>query len=186
MNTRRGYVATSFGQLHYRYAGTPGAPVLVLLHQTPSTSAMYEPMMRVLAGQFRLIAPDTPGMGMSDGLSEPMSVPGLAAGIAEFLDEIGVVRSYLFGHHTGASIAAELAAQNPALVEAIALSGPPLLTREMRDKLPALASTFAAQEDGEHLSSMWRRIRDKDNSAPLEITTFRLYIFHPEMPQKKI
>ena len=169
MSIGRGYVATSFGQVHYRYAGTLGAPVLVLLHQTPSTSAMYEPMLLALAPQFRLIAPDTPGMGMSDGMPGPMSIPGLAAGIGEFLDELGVVRCYVFGHHTGASIAAELAVQQPPLVGALAMSGPPLLTPEMRDRLPALASTIAATEDGEHLANMWQRIRDKDDGAPLEI-----------------
>lgn len=169
MSIGRGYVATTFGQVHYRYAGTPGTPVLLLLHQTPSTSAMYEPMMRALAPDFRLIAPDTPGMGMSDGMPGEMTIAKLAAGIAEFLDELGVVSCYVFGHHTGASIAAELAGQQPLLVEAIAMSGPPLLTKEMQEKLPALASTFDAQEDGEHLSNMWQRIRNKDHSAPLDI-----------------
>ena len=169
MSIGRGYIATSFGQVHYRYAGTPGAPVLLLLHQTPSTSAMYEPMMRALSPHFRLIAPDTPGMGMSDASGDDLTIPGLAKAIGEFLDELGVVRCYVFGHHTGASIAAELAAQQPSLVQAIALSGPPLLTRDMREKLPSLASSFDVREDGQHLASMWQRIRDKDHDAPLEI-----------------
>ena len=59
--------------------------------------------------------------------------------------------------------------QQPSLVEAIALSGPPLLTREMQERLPALASSFDVREDGKHLASMWQRIRDKDHDAPLEI-----------------
>ena len=169
MSIGRGYMATSFGQVHYRYAGTPGAPVLLLLHQTPSTSAMYEPMMQALGPHFRLIAPDTPGMGMSDAMPGKMTIPRLAQGIAEFLDELGVVRCYVFGHHTGASIAVELGAQQPSLVEAVALSGPPLLTATMRETLPALASAFDVREDGKHLASMWQRIRDKDHDAPLEI-----------------
>ena len=66
MNVARGYTTTSFGQVHYRFAGTPGKPVVVFLHQTPSDSAMYEDLMRELADDYRLFAPDTPGMGMSD------------------------------------------------------------------------------------------------------------------------
>ena len=169
MTIGRAYVATSFGHVHYRYAGTPGAPVLLMLHQTPSSSTMFEPMMHALSPEFRLIAPDTPGMGMSDAKPGDMTIPALAEGIAEFLDELGVVRCHVFGHHTGASIAVELAAQQSSLVEAIALSGPPLLTPEMREALPALGSRFDIDEDGEHLSSMWQRMRDKDRDAPLEI-----------------
>ena len=169
MSIGRGYIATSFGQVHYRYAGTPGAPVLLLLHQTPSTSAMYEPMMQALAPTLPPHCAGHTGNGHERRDAGQYDHPGLAEGIAEFLDELGVVRCHVFGHHTGASIAVELAAQNPSLVEAVALSGPPLLTREMQEKLPALASSFDVREDGKHLSSMWQRIRDKDHDAPLEI-----------------
>lgn len=169
MTIRRGYISTSFGQMHYRYAGRRGAPVLVLLHQTPSTSAMYEPLMQQLAGEFRLLAPDSPGMGASDAAPGRLTIASLADGIAEFLDELGADQYYLFGHHTGASIAVQLAATNPNQVRAMALSGAPLLDDALRDALPAAAAAIPVTEDGSHLATMWSRIRAKDPGAALEI-----------------
>jgi len=169
MNIGRAYAACSFGQVHYRYAGAPGAPLLVLLHQTPSTSEMYEPLMRELAGDFRLLAPDTPGMGLSDPAAATFSIAAAASGLAEFLDELGIDRCHLFGHHTGASIAVQIAYEQPDLVGAVALSGPTLLDDELRRKLPLAAGPFAQSENGDHVVAMWQRMRNKDSDASPEI-----------------
>lgn len=67
---RRDYVDTpDYGQIHYRSAGDKQAPVLLLLHQVPSTSAMFDILMQQLAADFFCIAPDYPGFGCSDPLS---------------------------------------------------------------------------------------------------------------------
>ncbi len=169
MSVRRDYVNVSFGQIHYRYTGKPSAPIIVLLHQTPSNSAMYEQLMQVLENQFRLIAPDLPGMGNSDPVAGDLSIAALAAGIAEFLAELGVEDCVLFGHHTGASVAAELAAKLPLQIQALAMSGPPLLDDDLRARLPGLATPITPSPDGQHLLSMWQRIRAKDADAPIAI-----------------
>jgi pimeloyl-ACP methyl ester carboxylesterase len=52
--------------IFYREAGTKDAPVILLLHGLPSSSRMYEPLLRRLGDQFHLIAPDYPGFGHSD------------------------------------------------------------------------------------------------------------------------
>jgi len=169
MSVRRGYVNVSFGQVHYRYTGKRGAPIIVLLHQTPSNSVMYEPLMQELASEFRLIAPDTPGMGQSDALAGDLSMTAIAAAIAEFLDELGVEECALFGHHTGASIAVELAANFSLNVQALLLSGPTLLDDDLRAKLPAMAAAIPVSGDGQHMLAMWERIHAKDAAAPLDI-----------------
>ncbi len=169
MSIGRGYADCSFGQVHYRFAGTPGAPVLVLLHQTPSTSAMYEALMQRLAGVFRLLAPDTPGMGLSDPAASRFSIGSAATGIAEFLDELGVDHGFVFGHHTGASIAVQLAFEHAGAVDALALSGPTLLDEDLRAQLPLAAAPVAITENGEHVVEMWQRMRGKDDDAPLDI-----------------
>jgi pimeloyl-ACP methyl ester carboxylesterase len=169
MNLGRGYVPVSFGQMHYRFAGTTSKPVVVLLHQTPSSSAMFEQLMRLLATEFRLLAPDIPGMGMSDALPGEASISGFADAMLEFFDELGLDHCYLFGHHTGASIAAEIASKRPQVVTAIAMSGPTLLTQEQKDTLPAAAASIPLSEDGEHVRKMWQRMRNKDSDAPLKL-----------------
>lgn len=169
MSSGRGYAAVSFGQIHYRYAGGGDKPVLVLLHQTPSTSEMYAELMQELSGDFRLLAPDTPGSGLSDALPGDLSVASLADAFAEFLDEIGVNRCYVFGHHTGAAIAAELSARFPKLVAAVALSGPTLLDDELRARVRSMATAIPVAVDGLHFEMMWDRIAAKDSEAPLPI-----------------
>lgn len=52
--------------IFYREAGSPVAPVVLLLHGFPSSSHMYRNLIPVLAGQYRVIAPDLPGFGFSD------------------------------------------------------------------------------------------------------------------------
>ncbi len=189
----RGYTKASFGQIHYRRAGPPGrpgwwdgssgpgppsgsgrpdgssGPTLVLLHQTPSTSAMYEDLMRTLASDFRLLAPDTPGMGLSDPVQGRMTIDSLANGIVEFLDALGIESCFVFGHHTGAAIATQLAADYPARVDALALSGPTLIDATLRAKLVEASAVAPPDDDGGHLVRRWHRIRQADKDVPLEI-----------------
>src|SRR6478735_11533350 len=121
--SKRGYVHTSWGQIHYRERGT-GEPVL-LLHQTPSSSSMWERVMHVFPEGFRLIAPDTPGFGCSDAPAVP-DAGGLAwyaEQVVALMDALGIDRSSLVGHHTGAMIATELAAASPERVDKLVLIG---------------------------------------------------------------
>ena len=55
-------------QIHYRKAGK-GPPVL-LLHQSPKSSKELTPVIDGLKKNFTCIAPDTPGNGNSDPLTE--------------------------------------------------------------------------------------------------------------------
>lgn len=120
---RRGYADTALGQIHYRERGSGRA--VLLLHQTASSSVMWERAMRCLPDGLRLIAMDTPGFGASDppdGL--PLDGLGYYAGrVAGFLDVLGVERVAVVGHHTGAMIAAELAAAQPRRVSRLVLIG---------------------------------------------------------------
>ena len=159
----------SFGQIHYRFAGDVSKPLLVLLHQTPSDSAMYETLMADLCGDFRLVAPDTPGMGMSDPLPGSISIDSCADAIVEFIEQIGTTHCLLFGHHTGAAIAADIASRYPQLIAALAMSGPTLLDKELKAGLLAYAPSTPMNPDGSHLLKMWQRMREKDSEAPLAI-----------------
>ncbi len=166
---RRGYIDAAAGQVHYREAGRRGRPALLLLHQSPSTSAMYELLMRQLADDFHLLAPDTPGFGNSDPLqsgTDPVGIRDYAAVIAQFAAACEITPCFVFGHHTGAAIAVQLEHDFPGTARAMALSGPTLLTDEQRTTLPHRASPIPVAENGAHLQAMWQRIREKDEAAP--------------------
>lgn len=145
---RRHYLDNELGQLHYRQAGPPpGAPArtpVVLLHQTPTSSLEFEPLMRELAAERVVVALDTPGYGGSDGPAAPQSIDYYAALLAAALPRLGfgagpLGRPVVFGYHTGAVLAAQVALQVPAQVAGIVLHGFPLRSPdERRQRLDAL------------------------------------------------
>lgn len=166
---KRGYVPAGRAQIHYRRAGQPTAPLLVLLHQTPSTSAMYEPLMHALSDRFDLLALDTPGFGNSDAIDGEFSIAAAASALAAAVRWIRREPAYWFGHHTGAALALQVAATHPEQVARLAMSGPCLLDDALRQKLPQLAAPIPQAADGSHLQALWTRMRAKDAEAPLDI-----------------
>jgi len=167
---RRAYVETSFGQNHYRSLPGDGIP-LVLLHQTPSSSAMYEHLMRALDGVFPTIALDTPGFGNSDALDGEVTIAHYAHTLYAALTALAVRECWVLGHHTGASIAVQMATDYPQWVRKLALSGPPYFTVAEKVALKNSAPSSEMQPDGSHLAAMWQRIRGNNPAAPLEIST---------------
>ncbi len=166
MPVRRAYLDVDGRQLHYRIAGDPGRPAVLLLHQSPSHSVMYEPLMAALGDSFFLLAPDTPGFGNSDPLDvEEWDIEDLAAAIRPLLPALAIEHCHLFGHHTGAAIAVALEHDFPGTALSMALCGPTLLDEEQKRTLPALAETIPPVADGSHLAAMWRRLRAKDESV---------------------
>lgn len=163
---RRRYVQVGRAQVHYRRAGDRKSPLLVLLHQTPSTSAMYEPLMQRLAGRFDVLAPDTPGFGCSDALDGAFTIANAASALAAAVRWIRPEAACWFGHHTGAALALQVAATHPQQVARLALSGPCLLDDALRARLPQLAAPVPVAADGSHLKTLWDRMAAKDTDAP--------------------
>jgi len=165
MAIRRHYTDGPFGQVHYLKSGNTGSPAILFLHQTPSNSVMYEALMSELGSEYFCLAPDNPGFGASDPAPVPNSVSQYAASAVSVLDERGVDDCLVFGHHSGAGVAVQLAVDNPARVNGLVLSGPPLVTEKQRQALLASATDLPPSPDGSHLAGMWSRIRGKAGSS---------------------
>ena len=161
----KGYVSGKYGQLHYRVAGEDGAhaPIL-LLHQNPSSSFEYEPLIRELAKDRRIVALDTPGYGMSDAPPEPLSMEGYVAAMTQSLDAVGLGQDTLFdvyGFHTGALLAVEMALALPGRVRQLAVTGLPMRSSEERAALLEKAKNAPVlDEAGEVAISMGRGLWD--------------------------
>jgi pimeloyl-ACP methyl ester carboxylesterase len=157
---RRQYLDGPFGQLHLRIArpddGHITAPPLVLLHQSPLSGRMFDKLLPRLANRRLAIAVDTPGYGESD---RPRERPSLAA-YGDAIVET-VARAYggpfdLLGYHTGAAIAADVAARRPRDVRRLVLIAVPFFDAARRAEL---LRQFAAKpgyaDDGSHLLPLW-------------------------------
>lgn len=158
----RGYVAVPWGQAHYRAPGEPGAPTVLMLHQSPLSSATYEPVLPLLAARgVRAVAVDTAGYGMSDPPPSVWSIPEYAHAAWTVADALGLDRVVLQGQHTGAVVAAEAARQAPERTTGLVFQGLPLYSDEERaEKLRSWAPGYTPAADGSHLATVWRRIHD--------------------------
>ena len=169
MNITRHYADGPFGQVHYRRAGQVGQPAVMLLHQTPSHSAMYETLMGELSDAFLVLAPDNPGFGASAAAPRPNNMTQFAASACAVLDAEGIGQcATAFGHHSGAAVAVQLAVDSADRVGSLVLSGPPLVNEAQRQALLDSASDIPVTADGSHLQAMWQRLRGKADGVPLE------------------
>ncbi|MFB2583062.1 alpha/beta fold hydrolase [Herbiconiux sp. P15] len=124
MPTTKQYVWLPHGQVHVRASGELQDPVLVLLHQVPSASTMWEAVMQPLARRgYRVLALDLPGYGASDPLPVAPELADYAEVVMGTLGALGHDRAFVVGHHTGASVGLLLAADHPEVITAVALWG---------------------------------------------------------------
>ena len=103
-----------------------------MLHQTASSSKMFSAVMQAFVDErcpyiTQVFAPDTPGFGGSVHLNFDTTIEQNAESIYQALRSAGITECYLYGHHTGASLAAEIAHRYPEFVCGLILHGPPLL-----------------------------------------------------------
>src|SRR5208283_2140325 len=112
-----------------------GAPLLLIMG-LGYTSAMWYRTRPALAQQFRTIAFDNRGVGLSDVPPGPYSIATMASDAAAVLDAAGVARAHVFGVSMGGMIAQEFALQYPARTRSLILGctspGGPLAVRAER------------------------------------------------------
>ncbi len=98
----------------YRESGPPDAPVLLLPHGYPCSSFEFRNLMPELADNWRLIAPDYPGFGYSEGPSGfPYTFDGLAKWLDTFVEAIKLDRFVIYLHDFGSPIGARLSIMKP-------------------------------------------------------------------------
>jgi len=163
VDIKRGFVDLPHGQTHYRTAGMGDDLPLLALHASPGSSRQLVGFIGDMAQDRYVIAPDTPGNGDSVALSdkEPV-IADLAAAELRFMDAIGLEKVDLYGSHTGAAIAIELALLAPDRVRKVVLDGLSWLTpEELADILANYAFPFVPDQDGSYLIRLFQFCRDQ-------------------------
>jgi pimeloyl-ACP methyl ester carboxylesterase len=84
----------------------------------------WPPFLADLARSFRVVAPEHPGFGRSEGLEHLDDVIDLALYYTEFVEAMGLEQPYIVGHSLGGMIAAEMAAIAPDLASKLVLVAP--------------------------------------------------------------
>ncbi|MEM9183410.1 MAG: alpha/beta fold hydrolase [Pseudomonadota bacterium] len=161
MSVRRQIIEIDGRRNHLRYAGS-GPPVL-LLHQSPQTSATQLTLMEELAPNYLVIAPDTPGFGLSDLLPQDQPrIADFADNLQRVLEALGIRQALVMGVHTGAQIAMALADQHPDAVAHMVLDGVPAFDQlEQAHILSGYFEPNPPRWDGSHLIRLWGKIAEQ-------------------------
>jgi pimeloyl-ACP methyl ester carboxylesterase len=109
-------------KIFYREAGSLNAPTLLLLHGFPSSSHMFRDLIPLLAGRFRLVAPDFPGFGQSDmpdRKAYDYTFASIATTIAGFTEKIGLKKFAIYIFDYGSPVGLRLALKMPDRISAI-------------------------------------------------------------------
>lgn len=109
---------------HVQVAGE--GPVILLLHGTGAATHSWRDVLPLLAEGHRVVAPDLPGHGFTQGRpKQGLTLLGMANAIGDLLDRLGVEPTLIVGHSAGTAIALQMVLQgrtcpvagfNPALL----------------------------------------------------------------------
>ncbi|MGC6329191.1 alpha/beta fold hydrolase [Rhizorhabdus sp. FW153] len=145
--------------VHYRVTGS--GPNIVLLHDSPRSSRLHVPLMKMLASRFRVFALDTPGYGNSDPLDiEAPTVPDFAEALGTALDALGLSDAPVYATHTSAKIALALAVRGGRM-PMLLLDGLSIPDQPADDAfIAAYMRPFAPEPTGAWLAAEWSRTRD--------------------------
>ncbi|MEH2246024.1 alpha/beta fold hydrolase [Nostoc sp.] len=162
---KRAFLDTEDGQILYRIGGE-GEP-LFLLHQNFRSGDEFRELMPIFAQKRLVIAMDFLGLGDSDKPPRMYSIEDYAKTVILLLDELGIKTTSIFGNHTGACVAAEVAAAYPERVEKIILCNIDDFNEEGKAALSNKFENLKIQADGSHLMQRWSARASYIGSAEL-------------------
>lgn len=161
MRITRHYLTVDGRRVHYRRAGK--GPPLLMVHQSPRSSAEYEALMAQWGAYFTCIAPDTPGFGQSDPLAKAdPDIDDYADAVAAFARALGLKRTAAYGFHSGGIILVNALKRHPELFSGLAVGGYAIWTpQEMAIFGDRYLPPFLPSSYGEHLPWLWHRIMEQ-------------------------
>ncbi|WP_417615405.1 3-oxoadipate enol-lactonase [Oceanisphaera sp.] len=107
--------------LHYRLEGPSHLPLLVFSNSLGTDMRVWEPLLPLLAGQYRFLRYDKRGHGLSDCPPAPYHIDDHIHDLIGLLDALELSQVALCGLSVGGIIAQGVAARRPELVKALIL-----------------------------------------------------------------
>jgi 3-oxoadipate enol-lactonase len=105
--------------LHYRLHGPAGAPALALVNSLGTDDRIWDPLIELLAADYRILSYDKRGHGLSDAPSGDYSLDDHIGDLHGLLHHVGFDRLALCGVSIGGIIAQGLAVKHPERLAAL-------------------------------------------------------------------
>lgn len=161
----RAFTRIEEGQIHYRKAGTGagGKPPVWMMHPSPTSSLSLMGLMQAIGDGVAMIAPDTPGNGDSAPLKlASPQIADYAEAHIRAIRSLGLEKVDLYGSHTGAHIAIEIAIQAPTLVRRVVLDGIATFdAEEAAEMISTYAPHITPDRFGLQFPWAWHFVRDQ-------------------------
>ena len=160
MTVRKGYSDGPEGQVHWRAMeplSTTSNRDLYCFSPAPFSSVAFSNIMPELAKSRRVIAPDYPGQGNSDGGSPTPTIEQYAASMLAVIKDLsGDGPVDVLGFHSGCLVAAEAKLQAPESLDHVLLIDVPAFDPETRAKyLPIVGAPFEPSAGLDAVSKVW-------------------------------
>jgi pimeloyl-ACP methyl ester carboxylesterase len=142
---------------------------VVLVHPGIANASFMLPQLRRLAEHCTCFAFDSAGFGSSDPVaSGSAAIADLADALAAAMQALRLPAVPVFGYHSGAVVALELAHRHPQLVSGLILDGLPLFNADEVEELFGrdFAPPLQVDELGGHYAQTWTRFRDQTTFYP--------------------
>lgn len=153
------YTDIADGRVHLRRAGK-GRPLLVF-QSAPGSAAPLSGLIGSLGAGHQVIAPDYLGNGDSAKPRRRVDIALLARDALQLADRLNLQSFDLWGTHTGAVVALELALSAPERVGRLILEAPPLLPADFsQDILANYLPPLVPDKWGLHVQQAWNMRRD--------------------------
>lgn len=156
----RHFIDVDGRRVHYRMAGN--GPALLMLHQSPRSSAEYEPLIARWSEQFTCIAPDMPGFGLSTGFGGEPDINAYGGWVVALLDALGLGQVGAYGFHSGAIVLINALRRAPHRFTALGCGGYAVWTPADVALLgDAYTPHVPPTAYGEHLTWLWNRVLEQ-------------------------
>jgi pimeloyl-ACP methyl ester carboxylesterase len=108
-------------KLNYEEKGS--GDVLILLHGNGEDHSNFVAQIEYFSKQYRVIALDTRGHGLSLRGEKPFTISQFADDLYDFMKELGIARANILGFSDGGNIALIFALRHPEMVDRLILNG---------------------------------------------------------------
>jgi pimeloyl-ACP methyl ester carboxylesterase len=154
-------------KIHYVVQGKEdGEPVLLIHGFTTSIEGQWEPVLKALAQDYKVVALDCRGHGGSEKPHDPKKYGlEMAKDAVRLLDHLKIDKAHVVGYSMGAGITLQVAARYPERVRTATLGGAGLPTPEREKLMEALADSL---EQGRGLAPLIVALTPKDKPRPTE------------------